>query len=474
MRLDRLTNDIDAFDRPEDARRIDITSLADDSRDVQQGSLFFCVKGETVDGHDYISQAIEKGAAAVVAEKDVNSSVPLIRVPSVREAMGPIAAEFYDHPGRRLRIAGVTGTCGKTTTTQLIAHILSSYKRKTATIGSLSGIYTSPPAIEMQKRLHDLVGEGYEALATEVSSHALDQHRYDAIHFSVGVFTNLNQDHLDYHRTMNRYFEAKALLFDPGRCEKAVINIDDEWGRKLVDRVAIPVTEFSIRDAENLVIDVTGSTFEWQGQKISLSLIGEFNVYNALAAAEASRSMNLPVDVIAKALNTAEPVRGRVEKVYRGQPFAVLVDNSHKPGALENVLNAARTIADKTNGRVISVYGCGGNRDAEKRPIMGAIAEKLSDIAILTTDNPRYEDPEEIARQALAGYTNPDNAHVELDRTKAIVRAIDLARAGDVLIIAGRGGETHQKINGQEIPFDDTIVAADALDRRRERETRTP
>lgn len=464
QRLDRLLNDVDVYERPVDARRIEITGLTEKLQDVTTGSLFFCVKGAHVDGHDFAPQAADQGAAALVVARMIDGlEVPQVQVSDVRAAMAPIAAEFYDQPGRKLRIAGITGTNGKTTTTELLATILRHHRWSTMTIGTLSGHYTSPPAIDLQRLLSEAVARRDHAVVMEASSHALDQHRVDAIRFGVGVFTNLTQDHLDYHKTMSRYFEAKTLLFEPGRSDNAVVNIDDEYGRQLYDRLAIPCITYGLEDAEELYIGPNGSRFTWQGQTIQLHLLGKFNVYNALAAASAARAMGISTGEIAEALSQANPVRGRMEQVDLGQPFNVVVDFAHTPDGLENVLTTARGLAEEKDGRVLVVFGAGGDRDAEKRPLMGEVVKRLADEIVVTNDNPRSEDPDEIARQIVAGMADQTHVHVYLDRKQAIEEAIRHAQPNDVVVIAGKGHETTQEINGNKLPFDDRQVATDVL-----------
>lgn len=463
MRLDRLIKEVDIFDRPADTRRVEVLSLTEDNRNIEPGSMFFCVVGATRDGHDFAREAVEKGAVALVVEKDIESTVPLIRVGEVRASIAPIAAAFYEHPSRHMRLAAVTGTNGKSTTVHLLSQVLRQ-KYNTDVIGTLTGRYTTPPAIEFQRILSEFRERRVEAVAMEASSHALDQHRIDAVRFAVGIFTNLTQDHLDYHGRMSKYFDAKALLFDPGRCERGVVNVDDEWGKKLVERVAIPVDEYSINDAEGLEMTPSGCNFRWRGAEINLPLVGKFNVYNALAAATAGAAMGVSVAKVAAALSASTPVPGRIERVDLGQPFSVLVDFAHTPDGLANVLRAVRPVADAQGGRVITVFGCGGDRDADKRPLMAEAVEKNSDLAILTNDNPRGEDPAEIAKAALAGMSAPGKAYVELDRAAAIDKAIRLARKGDVVVIAGKGHETTQEVMGEYLEFDDRIVARRVLE----------
>jgi UDP-N-acetylmuramoyl-L-alanyl-D-glutamate--2,6-diaminopimelate ligase len=463
MRLDRLINDVDVFDRPSDARKVEVTKLTESLDEVGPGSLFFCVVGARRDSHDFAADAVAKGAVALVVQRDIDAPVPLIRVDNVRAAMAPIASTFYEYPSRRLRMFAVTGTNGKTTTTHILKSILEQHRWTTEVIGTLTSMYTTPPAIPLQRQLAEFREQNVNAVAMEVSSFAMDQHRADSIRYDVGIFTNLTPEHLDYHGTMGKYFDAKAKLFEPGRVETAVINVDDEWGRKLIDRVAVPVEPYSLSNAKDLDVTANGCSFIWQDQRVHLPLFGQFNVYNALGAMVAARSAGVPVDTIVEAVRNIPQVPGRMEIVRKGQPFGVVVDFAHTPDGLENVLKTARLYV-KGNGRVLTVFGCGGDRDKEKRPLCGEIMERLSDEIVVTSDNPRSEDPATIANEMLAGMTDSKRAHVYLDRRVAINQAVAHAKAGDVVVIAGKGHETTQEINGVKHPFLDTDVAGGAVE----------
>jgi UDP-N-acetylmuramoyl-L-alanyl-D-glutamate--2,6-diaminopimelate ligase len=391
--------------------------------------------------------------------------VPQVVVSAVRPALGPLADAFHDHPSSRLRVVGVTGTNGKTTTTQLLAAIFEAQGWPTETIGTLTGIRTTPEAPVLQATLADLYDRGVAAVAMEVSSHALDQYRVDAVHFAAATFTNLTQDHLDYHHTMEEYFAAKARLFEPGRVGLAVVNADDAWGRRLLESLARqPMTAmpYSFDDVSDLRLTPEGSIFRWGGVEISLRLGGRFNVYNALAAATTARELGVTGRAVADGLANLRSVRGRFEPVDAGQPFTVLIDYAHTPDGLEQALSAARELA---TGRLVVVFGAGGDRDHAKRPLMGAVANRLADLAVLTSDNPRTEDPELIIADVSAGATDPGRLVVESDRARAIATALALAEAGDVVVIAGKGHETGQEIGGRVIPFDDADVARSALER---------
>ncbi len=480
MRLDQLIHAA-----PPAAGAVEITSLAYDNRAVQPGALFFCVPGFTRDGHEFAADAISRGAAALVVERPLRLDVPEVIVPSVRAAMAPAAAAFYGDPTARLQTTGVTGTNGKTTTAFLVHALLEADGRRTGLLGTVKSVIggaerpverTTPEAIELQRTFREMLDSGDVACAMEVSSHALELHRADAIHFSAAVFTNLTQDHLDFHGTMEEYFQAKRQLFADGRPGHAVINVDDPYGARLAGEVPRALTFAVDREAtyraSELRTGLGGSGFTVHGPdgviRLHSPLPGRFNVYNVLGAFAAVRAVGVPVDVAAAAIETAGHVPGRFQPVDAGQEFAVLVDYAHTPDSLENVLQAARGLVDKpgagpANGRVHVVFGCGGDRDRGKRPLMGEIATRLADRVIVTSDNPRSEDPEAIISEILVG-TGRAVEH-DADRRKAISAAIGGARRGDVVVIAGKGHEQGQEFEGgRKLPFDDVTVAREALE----------
>ena len=458
---------------------VEITGLAYDNRVVTAGTLFFCVPGFTRDGHEFASDAIARGAAALVVERPLDLGVPEIIVPSVRAAMAPAAAAFYGDPTARLETIGVTGTNGKTTTAFLVHALLEADKRQTGLLGTVKSMVggtvrpverTTPEAIDLQRTFREMLDGGDVACAMEVSSHALELHRADAIHFAAAIFTNLTQDHLDFHGTMEEYFEAKRRLFTARRPRVAVINVDDPYGNRLAGEIPGAVTFAVDRDAtyraSDLSTDLTGSRFTVNAPdgaiRLRSPLPGRFNVYNVLGALAAARAVGVEVDVAAAAIETAGHVPGRFQPVDAGQEFAVLVDYAHTPDSLENVLRAARALVADSGRRVHVVFGCGGDRDRGKRPMMGEIATRLADRVIVTSDNPRSEDPEAIIEEILAG-TGPGVEH-DADRRAAIATAISGARGGDVVVIAGKGHEQGQEFEGgRKIPFDDVTVALDAL-----------
>jgi UDP-N-acetylmuramoyl-L-alanyl-D-glutamate--2,6-diaminopimelate ligase len=462
---------------PASAGDLEVSHLAYDNRDVRDGTLFFCVPGFTRDGHDFAPQAIAQGAVALVVERSLNLGVPEITTPSMREAMAPAAARFYGDPTARLQVAGVTGTNGKTTTAFLLRNLLEAAGRSTGLLGTVKSVIggvehevqrTTPEAIDLQRTFGAMLDAGDVACAMEVSSHALELHRADAIHFAVAVFTNLTQDHLDFHPTMEDYFTAKRRLFAALKPAHSVINVDDPYGRRLAADIDAPVTFALDHDASYRAQDVRtgieGSSFTVRtpdGPPLQLRtpLRGRFNVYNVLGAFAAARALDIPAEVAAQAIQTADQVPGRLEPVEEGQDFGVLVDYAHTPDSLQNVLEAARAL---TGNRLHVVFGCGGDRDRAKRPLMGEVAVRLADRVIVTSDNPRSEDPEAIIDQILVG-TGPGVEH-NADRREAIAQAIADAQAGDVVVIAGKGHEQGQEFEaGRKIPFDDVTVAREAL-----------
>ena len=432
---------------------VELTDLAYDARTVRAGALFFCVPGARFDGHDFADDAVAQGAAALVVERKLDVGVPQVVVEDARAAMAVVADEFFDRPTERLQIAGVTGTSGKTTTTFLLWSILDAAGRRPGLIGTIESrvgderrraVRTTPEAIDLQRTFREMVDAGNQSCALEATSHGSELRRLDRVRFDVLVFTNLSQDHLDLHGTMERYFDAKRRLFAPG--VPAVVNVGDEYGRRLAAELPDAVT-YSYEDRD--VLDGT-----------ALKLRGRFNVENALAALHAARVLGIDDATIGRGIERVDAVPGRMEEVDEGQPFTVLVDYAHKPDALEQVLRTARELGD----RVICVFGCGGDRDREKRPLMGRVAAELADVAIVTSDNPRSEDPHEIIAEVLAGAPELES---EPDRRAAIERAIELAEAGDVVVIAGKGHEQGQEFADRKLPFDDREVAREALRRLR-------
>src|SRR3989440_5149925 len=438
---------------------VEIGDLAYDARAAGPGALFFCVPGSRADGHDFAAQAVENGAVALVVERPLELEVPQLVVPDGPRALAPAADEFFEPPSQELEVAGVTGTNGKTTTSFLLYSILAAAGRRPGPLGTIesrvggerrAAIRTTPEAIDVQRALREMLDAGDRSCAMEATSHGSELGRLDRVRFAALVFTNLSQDHLDFHGTMERYFEAKRRLFvetDP----PAAINVGDDWGRKLATDRPDALTFGFAPDAEIGPDALEG---------IELRLRGRFNAENALGALAASRLLGIEDEAIKRGLEAVRGVPGRFEPVVEGQPFEVIVDYSHKPEALESVLRTARELAE---GRGICVFGCGGDRGRGKRPLMGRIASERADLAIVTSDNPRSEDPAAIIDEILAGVTR--EVEVEPDRAAAIERALSDAAEGDVVLIAGKGHEQGQEFANRTIPFDDREVARDVLRR---------
>lgn len=506
MRLDEVIvgKEGEARRAPDEAREIqgeaaavEITGLAYDSRAVASGSLFFCVTGFQSDGHDFAEQAVRRGAAALIVERPLGLGVPEVVVASARAAMGPAAVRFYGDPSAELHVVGVTGTNGKTTTAFLLKALLEASDRGSTCglLGTVKAVIggverpvsrTTPEAIDLQADFRAMLEGGDRACAIEVSSHALELGRADGIHFAAAIFTNLTQDHLDFHASMEDYFQAKRKLFEtePG---VSVVNVGDPYGRRLAQELDRAVTfavegehEEGAQDdadyrATDLRCDFAGCRFALHTpagrREVVLPMPGRFNVANALGALAATHALGADIDTLIAALERGVRVPGRFEPVEAGQGFAVVVDYAHTPDSLENVLHAARDIA---RGRVICVFGAGGDRDRGKRPLMGEIAARLADITLVTSDNPRSEAPEAIISEIVAPVAESEGPsggrpapYIEVDRRRAIERAIALAEVDDVVVIAGKGHEQGQEFeNGRKLPFDDITVARELLSAR--------
>jgi len=444
-----------------------VTSVEFDSRIAGSGALFCCVPGERTDGHDHAAEAVSRGATSLLCEHFLDLEVTQVKVASggVRPAMASVASAFFGHPSRSLQTVGVTGTNGKTTVTHLVRSILEADGRPTGVIGTLGGERTTPESPDLQRQLATLVAEGRRAVALEVSSHALTQHRVDGIVFDVSAFTNLSRDHLDHHLTMDDYFEAKASLFTPEFCRHAVVFADDPWGARLLERLEVGrVTAVHSSEAGDVELAVGRSRFTWRGHRIDLPMSGRFNVDNALVAAAVTTVLGVDEGTVASGLASSPPVPGRMEVVGTGAPVALLVDYAHTPAGLVVALTAARAVAG--SGRVLCVFGCGGDRDQGKRPQMGAVASKLADEVVLTSDNPRSEDPMAIIEEIRTGTVAGSSVAVVPDRAAAIREALQRARPGDVVLVAGKGHEATQTTHGVTVPFDDRQEAARALEER--------
>ena len=446
----------------------DVADLAYDTRAVVPGALFFCVPGERADGHDFAAEAVERGAAALVVERPLDLRVPQLVVTSSRAAMAVVADEFFGRPTDELLLAGVTGTTGKTTTSFLVCSIFEAAGMQPGLIGTIESrvggearpaVRTTPEAIDLQRTFRAMLDAGDRSCSMEATSHGSELGRLDHVRFKALAFTNLSQDHLDFHDSMESYFDAKRRLFtehDPPPA--AAVNVGDDWGKRLADE---------LRRLDRAPVLTYGTVAEAELRDHPAlersRLVGSFNVENVLAAAALSRLVGVPDDAVAAGVAALSGVPGRFEAIDEGQPFTVIVDYSHKPGALEAVLRTARELVN--GGRLICLFGAGGDRDRGKRPIMGRVATELADLTFVTSDNPRTEEPTAIIDEIVAGVVGP--VEVDPDRREAIAAALGKAAEGDVVVIAGRGAEQYQDVAGSKIPFDDREVAREALRRLR-------
>lgn len=468
-----------------DAASPEVTGLTYDSRRVGSGTLFVCIKGARFDGHDFADEARQRGVAAIVCARSLDTDAPQIVVDDSRAAMNLLAAPIYGHPSRRLEMAGITGTKGKTTTAFMLHSILTAAGISAGLIGTIEvrfnghrapGVRTTPQSADLQRLLREMVDAAVTRCVMEATSIGIHQGRVEGTEFDVAIFTNLSRDHLDeYHETMDAYYEAKKLLFVAGRVEQALINIDDSWGRRLAGEVDVKKLTYGLdRPADLIALDVEahghGSRFSAVGAGMELvlepRLPGRVNVSNALAAAGAAHLLGVNHDAIAQGIASLTKIPGRFERIDEGQEFVVLVDYAHTPDSLREALSASRGLTD--GGRLIVVFGCGGDRDRAKRPLMGEAAARGADLALVTSDNPRSEDPHAILREIEAGLAaDPPSGGYRLipERAEAIDAAIHEARPGDVVIIAGKGHETGQELAGRIIPFDDREVAREVLRR---------
>lgn len=471
------------------AARIVVSGLALDSRRVQRGDAFFALRGAQGHGIEFAASAVQRGAQVVLAEAPVVETapldVPLLWIEGLTDQVSEIAARFYERPTEAIRVVGITGTNGKTSCVQLLAQALTFLGHRAASIGTLGaglhgklleGERTTPDAITVQRQLADFRDAGASHVAMEVSSHALEQGRVAAVDFEVAAFTNLTRDHLDYHGSMEAYGQAKARLFSWPGLQAAVINVDDAFGADLLASLPAGVAALRVSSADSADADVVASAIvtsadglalrlrtPWGVRNVHSRLLGRFNVANLLTVAACLGALGEPFEKIISALESLQPVSGRMSRLggQHGMPL-VVVDYAHTPDALEQALAALRA---HCAGRLICVFGCGGERDAGKRPLMGEIVARLADVAIVTDDNPRGENGDTIVAQIVAGMTASPSMAVERDRARAIGQALQLARSGDVLLIAGKGHETYQETASGKRPFDDTAIAHAALDR---------
>jgi len=458
---------------------VQVRDLAYDARAVTPGALFFCVPGARADGHDFAPEAVERGAVALVVERPLRLSVPQLVVADARAAMAVAADEFFGRPTEQLVVAGVTGTNGKTTTAFLLHSVLETAGLRPGLIGTIESrvggerrpaVRTTPEAVDLQRTFREMLDRGDRSCAIEATSHGSELRRLDRVRFDALVFTNLTLDHLDFHGTLERYFDAKRRLFVEPEPPPAAVNVGDPFGRRLAEELralgraplSFGLTEDAELRPEQLELGPEGARFAAGGLELQTRLRGRFNVENVLGTVAAGRLLGLPDEAIVQGVAAVDGVPGRFEAVDEGQPFAVLVDYAHTPDSLENVLRAAREL---TTGRIVCVFGCGGDRDRGKRPVMGRIAAEAADVAIVTSDNPRSEEPIAIIDEIVAG-AGP-GVEVEPDRRAAIERAVEAAEPGDVVVVAGKGHEQGQEFRDRKIPFDDREVAREALRRLR-------
>jgi UDP-N-acetylmuramoyl-L-alanyl-D-glutamate--2,6-diaminopimelate ligase len=478
-----------------------VAGVTNDSRQAKAGIIFVALGGSRTDGHQFLGNAATQGALALVVETDrranldIPTNVPVISVKNTYKALAELSSALHGFPGKQLRLVGVTGTNGKTTVTHLIEQMLEDQAKKVGLIGTLgrkttkqqsydSTGHTTPMATELQEILHEMQQEGNEFVVMEVSSHALEQYRVHGCDFEVAVLTNITQDHLDYHKTMEQYWRAKSLLFSRldvsgGKKRSAVINLDSDYAREFINvcpkgvelyTYAINATDANVR-IENPNYSIAGSSFTVitpvGKAEVKLKLGGQFSVYNALAALASGLALGIPLEDCVKSIERVPGIRGRFEVVSE-KPY-VIVDYAHTPDGLENVLNAARVVTPK-DGRLITVFGCGGDRDATKRPKMGRIAEKLADLLVITSDNPRTEDPQQIITDIISGIQRFDSSRmvVDADRKQAIHQAIDMAKPEDIIVVAGKGHEDYQILGDRTIHFDDKEVVQDYVKQKRE------
>ncbi|WRS27633.1 UDP-N-acetylmuramoyl-L-alanyl-D-glutamate--2,6-diaminopimelate ligase [Oscillospiraceae bacterium MB08-C2-2] len=474
MTLQQLAKDLTYTGTLTDAQ---VTGITADSRQVEPGSVFVCIAGGKFDGHDHAASALEKGAVLVVAQRDLGLS-PQILVEDTREAYGLLCGAFFDYPAKKLKLIGVTGTNGKTTITYLVKQILEAAGKKVGLLGTIHNEiadmvipskHTTPDPLQLHAMFARMAEAGCEYAVMEVSSHALDQRRVAGCRFDCGIFTNLTQDHLDYHGSMESYYLAKKKLFELS--DRAVINLDDPTGQKLISELSCPVTSFSCQrdDADYTARDIRfsakGSQFSLlansQLARVSFAMPGEFSVSNALAAAVGCISVGLTFEQAVAGLNQCKGVPGRIEILPTDTPFTIIRDYAHSPDGLEKIITAVRVFAP---GRVVTLFGCAGNRDRTKRPIMGEIVSRLSDFCILTSDNPRDENPQRVVDDVLPGLLEHDTPHeVIVDRYSAIEWALDNCHEGDILILAGKGHEDYQVLDYGTIFFDEKVIVDELL-----------
>ena len=480
MKLSELIQDLPYLSGSRGSLDTEIGSITNNSREKTERGLFFCIAGARFDAHDYAGQAVENGCVALVVEHYVPVDVPQVLVTNGRAAMARLAAAFYGYPARGMKLVGITGTKGKTTTSYLFKAICEKAGYKSGIIGTTGNMIgdrliqsnlTTPDPIDLQRTLREMADEGVQVVGMEVSAHALDMHRLDGMTFEAGCYTNLSQDHLDYFHTMDCYFEAKRRFFSEGMVLNAALNADEETTARILDGPVPPFITYGICvDADLYARDIEiredGVTFEMRLQgmhefQVHLKLTGMFNVYNALAASACAMILGIKHDAIRAGLESVASVPGRMEVLNTGTPYRVILDYSHSPDALENIL---KTVRGFTKGRVIALFGCGGDRDRGKRPIMGAIGGRLADYSILTSDNPRNEDPMDILNAVEAGIRPTGGAYTVIENRRDAIRyALEMGREGDIIVLCGKGHETYQEIRGVKHPFDEKVVVGELL-----------
>lgn len=442
-----------------------ISDITNDSKQVSHGSMYCCVVGDHTDGHDFAQDALNAGASALLVERKLPIDCAQVIVSDARRAMGEMASAFYDHPSKRMRVVGITGTNGKTTTAHLLGAIFRQQGLNTEVFGTLSGARTTPESCDLQRNLWQAVNSGVQAVVMEVTSHALVLQRIVGTQFDAVVFLNLSPEHLDFHKTLEQYFAAKASLFNKRFTNLGIVNGDDVHGQLLLDAADIETLSFGLCDVEMIEITPQSHSYLWRNNSVHVAVGGKFNVLNSLAAATVAASLGVDVVDIVSGLAAAGTVAGRYQAVSADTPFDVIVDYAHTPDALHRVLESTREVI-VPGGKIILVFGCGGDRDTAKRPMMGMVAALGADRVIVTSDNPRSEEPSDIAQQIMSGIDDAvgrSHVSVELDRRSAIELALMTARKGDVVIIAGKGHETTQTIGNRVLPFNDAQVANELI-----------
>lgn len=446
------------------------SGITQDSRNVEPGDILCCIRGELFDGHQFIPEAVTRGAIAVLVDHfddSIESSVVQIVVPDVRPVLGRVASAAFRHPASSLKMVGITGTNGKTTTASILGSLLTTHGGSVHVMGTLTGARTTPESIDLHAQLRSCVDAGVDHVVMEVSSHALEHHRTDGIVFDVAVFTNLGHDHLDFHGTIENYFAAKRKLFTSERARVAVVNADDPYGVRLQMEAVVPTSSYSLSNVSDVAVTASSVSFTWKSLDVRLPIGGSYAVMNAIAAITCASELGIPDGHIVSGCASVQTVPGRFESVPNDVDIDVVVDFAHTPEALQGLLTSAREIA---RAGLIVVFGCGGDRDHAKRPLMGDIASRGADIVIVTSDNPRSEDPELIVREVMSGVVvNHALVSSIVNREKAIESAIMGAKRGDMVVIAGKGHETTQEINGVKTPSSDVTIAAKALRVREEK-----